>query len=192
MNTILDRWWLVALRGVAAIIFGILTFTAPLASLLALVLVFGVYAVIDGVLYLAAATRGAGKGRSWAWYFFAGLMSIGAGVVTFLWPGISALALLFVIAAWSIATGIASILAAVHLRREIQGEWLLALSGVLSIAFGVLLIVFPRAGALAVLWWIGAYAIVLGGVLVALGFRMRSIRARHERTAPTGAVPTAA
>jgi uncharacterized membrane protein HdeD (DUF308 family) len=102
-------------------------------------------------------------------------VSLGAGIITFLMPGITALTLLFVIAAWAIVRGIFEIVAAVRLRHVIKGEWLLGLAGALSIAFGVFLIAFPGAGALAVVWWIAAYAIVLGLMLVALGFRAKAL-----------------
>jgi uncharacterized membrane protein HdeD (DUF308 family) len=192
MDTILDRWWLLTLRGAAAIIFGVLTFVAPLASLFVLVLLFGAYALVDGVLYLFLAFRGAKRGERWGSLVVAGITGLGAGIVTFLWPGISALALLFLIAGWAVVTGAASIFAAVRLRKQIRGEWLLAISGVLSIAFGVLIALFPGPGALAVVIWIGAYAVVFGGILVALSLRLRSLRGAAGRRAPTGAVPTAA
>jgi uncharacterized membrane protein HdeD (DUF308 family) len=191
MDQILDRWWLLTLRGVAAILFAIITFVAPLASLFALVLVFGAYALVDGVLHLVLAVRGARRGERWGWFVFAGICGILAGILTFVWPGISALALLRVIAAWAIATGIAAIFAAVRLRKQIRGEWLLAISGMLSVAFGALLVTFPGAGALAVVIWIGAWALVFGVVLVALSLRLRALRSRQTHLAPTGAVPTA-
>jgi uncharacterized membrane protein HdeD (DUF308 family) len=188
-NSILDRWWLLALRGAAAIVFGIITFAAPIASLFALVILFGAYAIVDGVLYLALAVRSARTGRRWGSLVFAGIAGLAAGAVTFIWPAISALALLFLIAAWAVVTGVASIFAAVRLRKQIRGEWLLAVAGILSVVFGVLVALFPGPGALAVVMWIGAYALVFGAILVALAFRMRSLRARG---APTTALPTPA
>jgi uncharacterized membrane protein HdeD (DUF308 family) len=189
MHDIVDRWWLVALRGAAAIIFGVLTFLAPVASLVALIILFGAFALADGVLYLFLGLRGARRGERWGWLVFAGLSGIGAGLVTFLWPKISALALLFVIAAWAIVTGLASIFAAVRLRRQIRGEWLMAVGGALSVAFGVLLAMFPGPGALAVVLWIGAYAIVFGTILLALAFRLRSLRKLGGRAIPITPVP---
>jgi uncharacterized membrane protein HdeD (DUF308 family) len=187
MDTIADRWWLLALRGVAAILFGILTFVAPTASLLALILVFGVYALVDGALYISMAIRWGRRGQSWGSLMLAGIAGVAAGVITFLRPGISALALLFLIAAWAVVTGVASLFAAWRLRKVVRGEWLLALSGVLSIVFGILIARYPGAGALAVTMWIGAYAVVFGAILLALGFRLRSLRARGV---PSSAFPT--
>jgi uncharacterized membrane protein HdeD (DUF308 family) len=144
------------------------------------------------VLHLSLALRGARRQERWGSLLFAGIAGIAAGVVTLVWPRISALALLFLIAAWAIVIGLASIFAAVRLRREIRNEWLLGISGALSIVFGVLLALFPGPGALALTIWIGAYALVIGALLVALGFRMRALRGAPQRRAPTGAVPTAA
>jgi uncharacterized membrane protein HdeD (DUF308 family) len=190
MDPILDRWWLLTLRGAAAIIFGVLTFVAPLASIFALVIVWGAYALIDGVLDLGLAIRSGRRGEHWGWFAFAGVCGIVAGLVAFFWPGITALALLFVIAAWAVATGIGAILAAVRLRKAIKGEWLLALTGLLSVALGILLVVFPGPGALAVVMWIGAWAIIAGALMVVLSLRMRSLRTRVAGPTPTGAVPT--
>jgi uncharacterized membrane protein HdeD (DUF308 family) len=190
-ESIFQRWWVLALRGVAAVVFGVLTFVAPVASLLALVIVFAAYALVDGVLYLAFALQGARRGERWGSLAAAGIMGLLAGAVALFWPAIGALALLFVIAFWAIATGIASIFAAIRLRRHIRGEWLLATSGGLSVAFGVLLVLFPGPGALAVTMWIGAYALVLGAILIALGLRLRTLRPAG-RPAPAAPLPTAA
>jgi len=175
--TLLARnWWMVALRGVAAVIFGILTFVLPGVTLAVLVLLFGAYAVVEGVLNVVAAIRGREREGRWWTLLLEGLVSIAAGVVTFVWPGLTALILLYVIAAWAIVTGVLEIVAAVRLRKAITGEWWLALSGILSILFGALLIIAPVAGALAVALWIGAYAIFFGALLIALGFRLRRWR----------------
>ena len=184
-----ERWWALVLRGVAALIFGILTFVSPAASLLALLVLFGAYAIVNGVIELVLAARAPGVERPWGWLVFEAIASIVAGILTFIWPGITALVLLFLIAGWAIATGVGQVVAAVRLRRTIRGEWRLALMGVLSIAFGVLLVVVPGAGALAVALWIGAYAMVLGALLVALGVRLRGFGRSSTREAPPGAVP---
>jgi uncharacterized membrane protein HdeD (DUF308 family) len=175
LESLTRNWWAVALRGVAGILFGIMTFIWPGISLAALVFLFGAYAFADGVLAIVSAVRRRGADRWWL-LLLQGIVGIGAGVVTWLWPGITALALLAVIAAWSLIGGALQVAAAIRLRKVISGEWLLALGGVLSIAFGVLLLVFPGPGALALVIWIGAYAFVFGILLLALGFRLRGLR----------------
>jgi uncharacterized membrane protein HdeD (DUF308 family) len=168
-----SRWWTLAARGIAAILFGILTFISPGLSLFTLVILFGAWALADGVFNLVMAVR-TRKGERWGWLVLEGVTSIIVGILTFFWPGITALSLLFLIAAWSVVTGIAEVVAAIRLRKLIRGEWLLGLSGVVSIVFGLLLFAFPGAGALAVIFWIGAYSIVFGSLLVALAFRLRA------------------
>lgn len=168
------HWWSFVLRGVAAILFGLFTFVFPGMALLTLVFLFGAYALLEGAFNIAASMRRSDPGRQPWWVLVVeGVVSVLAGLMAFLVPGLTALALLFLIAGWAIITGALEVAAAVRLRRHIHGEWLLALSGVLSIAFGILAAVFPGAGALSVLLWIGAYAIVFGGTLVALGFKLR-------------------
>jgi uncharacterized membrane protein HdeD (DUF308 family) len=184
-----DRWWMLMIRGAAAILFGVLTFVAPGISLVALVIVWGIYALVDGAFNLMTALRGARTGRRWGWLMFEGIVSIAAGILTFLWPGITALALLAVIAVWAMLTGIAEIAAAVRLRKHIQGEWLLALTGVLSIVFGALLLLSPGTGALALLWMIGTYAIVFGLLLGALGLRLHSWGRAAGRPLPSDGAP---
>ncbi len=168
-----SRWWTLAARGIAAILFGILTFISPGLSLFTLVILFGAWALADGVFNLVMAVR-TRKGERWGWLVLEGVTSIIVGILTFFWPGITALSLLFLIAAWSVVTGIAEVVAAIRLRKLIRGEWLLGLSGVVSIVFGLFLLAFPGAGALAVIFWIGAYSIVFGSLLVALAFRLRA------------------
>ncbi|HKA33109.1 MAG TPA: HdeD family acid-resistance protein [Candidatus Binatia bacterium] len=168
------NWWAVLLRGVAGILFGIATFFAPAISLAVLVLLFGAYALVDGVLALISALRNRATNEQWWVLLLEGFVGIIAGIVTFVWPGITAVALLYVIAAWALVTGALEITAAIRLRKVIDHEWLLVLSGVASIALGILLALFPGAGALALALWIGAYAILFGVLLVALGFRLRS------------------
>ncbi len=173
MNVLARNWWTLALRGLLAILFGLAAFAWPGITLAVLVLLFGAYALVDGVFAIVAAVRTAERRGHWWVLLLEGLAGITAGILTFLWPGITAFVLLYLIAAWAIVTGVLEIIAAVRLRREIEGEWLLALSGVASVVFGLLLAVFPGAGALAVVWIIGAYALVFGLLLVALGFRLR-------------------
>jgi uncharacterized membrane protein HdeD (DUF308 family) len=170
------NWWLVALRGIAAILFGVLAAIVPGLTLALLVMLFGAYALIEGGFNVVAAVRGATGGRAWWALLLEGLVSLAAGVVAFIMPGLTALALVYLIAAWAVFTGILEIAAAVRLRKHITGEWWLALTGVLSIAFGVLVAFFPGAGALAMVLWIGAYSIVFGILLLAVAFKLRRVR----------------
>ena len=170
------NWWLVVLRGIAAIVFGVLAFVWPGLTLLTLVLLWGAYALIDGVLALAAAVMGGNPLPRW-WLVVVGLAGVVAGLLTFAWPGITALVLLVFIATWAIVLGIFEIVGAIRLRKEIEGEWLLILNGVLSVLIGVVLLWRPGVGAIAMVWVIGAYAIVFGIVSVALGLKLR----KHQR-----------
>ena len=175
LDSLTRNWWAVDLRGLAGILFGIITFVSPGISLAALVLLFGAYAFADGVLSIVSAVRRRGADRWWL-LLLQGIVGIGAGVITLLWPGITALALRFVIAAWALVGGALQVAAAIRLRKVITGEWLLALGGVLSVALGVLLVLFPGPGALALVIWIGAYAVVFGILLLVLGFKLRGLR----------------
>ena len=167
-------WWALLLRGIAAIAFAVLTWTRPQISLTALVLVFGWYAIADGLFGASMAIAGRKIHEHWFVLFLQGLLGIAVGVVTFLAPGITALALLFYIAIWAVGTGVLEIVVAIRLRKEIPNEWLLVLGGLASVAFGVLLMARPAAGALAVLSLIAAFAFVFGLLHVALAFRARS------------------
>jgi uncharacterized membrane protein HdeD (DUF308 family) len=187
VDSLSRNWWAVSLRGLAGILFGIITFFAPGISLAALVLLFGAYAFADGVLATITAIRRRGADRWWL-LLFNGLVGIAAGILTLLWPGITALALLYVIAAWALVTGVLEIAAAIRLRKAITGEWLLALSGVLSIALGVMLVLWPGTGALAIVIWIGAYALVFGVLLLALGLRLRALGSPRARGQPAPGV----
>lgn len=173
-NTLSDNWWAIALRGLAALVFGLLTLVSPGISLAALVLLFGAYALADGVLAIVAAFRHQRAGEKWWVVALGGIAGIAAGIVTFLVPAITALALVYVIAARALIVGATEVAAAIRLRKVITGEWLLALAGVVSIVFGVLVALFPGLGALAVVLWIGAFSIAIGAVLIGLGFRLRS------------------
>jgi len=175
------NWGWIVLRGVVAVLFGVLAIAWPSITLAALVIVWGAYALADGVLALIAAWRVRDQGRPFWSLLIVGLLGIGAGVVTFLWPAMTALTLLMLIAAWAVVMGVFQIVAAIRLRKEIQGEWLLALSGLLSVIFGIVVFARPGAGALAVIWLIGSYAIFFGVLLIALGVRLKphTSRGRH-------------
>jgi uncharacterized membrane protein HdeD (DUF308 family) len=180
VKSLAENWWAIALRGVAAIIFGVLTFVLPALSLFALILMFGAYAIVEGIFNIIAAARSRpGEGPRWL-LLLEGLVSIAAGIVTFALPGLTALVLVYVIAAWAMATGVLEIIAAVRVRKQITGEVWWILSGILSVVFGVLLMIAPGAGALALVLWIGAYAVIFGALLVGLAFRLRRWRAAEQ------------
>jgi uncharacterized membrane protein HdeD (DUF308 family) len=167
------HWWVVALRGLAAIVFGILAFVWPGITLQVLILFFGAYAIVDGGLALYSATRSRGE-HVWA-PLAEGMLGIGAGLVAFFWPGITALALVYVIAFWAMFTGVLEVYAAIRLRRLINNEWALIFSGALSVLFGIVLLVQPGAGALALVWLIGLYAIIFGIAMLAFAWRLRGM-----------------
>ena len=171
------NWWVLALRGLCAIAFGIVAFLWPGITLLGLVYLFGAYSLANGVLAFVIAARSPKGYPRFGSLIFEGILSVVAGIIAFIIPGFTALALLILIAAWAIATGVMEIAAAIRLRKVIRNEWLLVLAGLVSVAFGVLLLLRPGPGALAVIWWIGTFAMILGALTVILAFRMRSRRA---------------
>jgi len=173
VHTFRLNWWLLALRGLVAVLFGVLAFMWPGATLITLVWLFGAFALVNGILslVLAAKTKGYPKVGS---LILGGLLGILAGLLAFVMPGITALGLLILIAAWAIVTGIMELVAAVRLRKIINNEWLLVLAGIASVVFGVILLFQPAAGALALIWLIGAWAFVFGILLMILAFRMRN------------------
>ena len=182
-STVVRNWWVVLLRGITGMLFGVCTLFAPGISLVVLVLLFGAYAFTDGILALVTAVRGAGTDRWWV-LVFQGLCGIGAAGVTLAWPGITVVALVYVVAAWAFLTGGLEVAVAIRLRRALEHGWLLALSGALSFALGSVLAVAPVAGALALVLWIGAYALVSGVLLTVLAFRLRSWRRAFHEPAP--------
>ena len=177
LRELAENWWLLLLRGIAAIAFGALAFIWPGLTLLALTLMWGFYAIADGVLALwaAIASKGGEIAPRW-WLAVVGIAGILAGALTFVWPGMTALVLLMFIASWAIIIGVLQLWGAIRLRKEIEGEWLLGLSGVLWVAFGVIMFVRPGAGALALIWWIGSFAILAGCVYIALAFQLKKYK----------------
>jgi uncharacterized membrane protein HdeD (DUF308 family) len=170
-----QNWWTFAVRGVVAVIFGVLALIWPGQALQALVLVFGAYAFVDGIFAIFAGIAARGTFDRWWAVLLEGVAGIVIGLLTFFWPGITALALLYFIAAWALITGIFEIVAAIQLRRVITGEWMLILGGLLSIVFSVLLVVFPGAGAVSVIWMIGIYAVIFGISEIIFAFRLRGL-----------------
>ena len=176
-------WWTFLVRGVFALLFGIAAFLWPGLTIAALVTLFGAFALVDGIFAVVSSIGGRSENDRWWAHLLEGILGIGAGLVTFFWPGVTAVALLFIIAFWAMATGIFEIALAIRLRKEIEGEWALGLSGLLSVVFGMLLVARPGAGALAVVWVIGAYAILFSALLFVLAFRLRKLGRGFERVA---------
>lgn len=172
LDALARNWWLILLRGVCAITFGILTILWPGLSLLTLVLLYGVFALFDGGLAIGAAIMGGTPAPRW-WLALVGLLGIAVGALTLVWPGITGFVLLLLIAAWAIVAGLFEIFGAIQLRKEIDGEWWLIATGVLSVLFGVLILLFPGAGALGIAFTIGWFAIVYGAMLVGFSWRLK-------------------
>jgi uncharacterized membrane protein HdeD (DUF308 family) len=169
-------WWVFALRGIAAIAFGVLAFIWPERTLAVLVILFGAYVLVDGVSLLVALVRGDTLARRHAWSVgIMGVLGIVAGIATFIWPGVTALSLLYVVAFWSIAMGAFQVIAAIALRRELEGEFWMALGGIASVVFGVLLIAFPGEGLISLVWLVGLWSIVFGGSSLGLAYRLHQI-----------------
>jgi uncharacterized membrane protein HdeD (DUF308 family) len=168
------NWWALVLRGIAAIIFGVLTFAWPGATIAILVIFFGVYAMIDGILAIVSAIRAAEHHRRWGAFAIEGIVGILIGLFALFAPVAAAALFVYVLGAWALITGVLEIIAALRLRRHIPGEWALVLTGVLSILFGVFVFFAPLAGAVALIWIIAVYAILFGILWITLGFRLRN------------------
>ncbi len=177
LSRLAENWWLLLLRGLAAIAFGVIAFFWPGITLLSLTYLWGAYALADGAFSLWAAITGQGGDTSSRWWLaLSGVVSILAAAIAFFWPGITALVLLMFIAGWAIVIGALEIYAAVQLRKVVENEWWLVLSGLLSIAFGVVMFAWPGTGALAVIWMIAWFAIFFGCMLVGLAFRLKKYK----------------
>ena len=168
------NWWLFAVRGVLAILIGVLAFVRPEATLVALIALFGAYALLDGIFTFASSFLLSGTRYFW-WLLLEGILGIAVGVLTFVYPGAMAASLLLLLAAWLIVTGVIEIVAAIELRKQIDNEWLYLLGGLCSIGAGVLTLYRPNQSALAWLWVIGTYAILFGVMMLALGFKLRKL-----------------
>jgi uncharacterized membrane protein HdeD (DUF308 family) len=178
------NWWVLVFRGVLAILFGLLAFGRPGITLATLILFFGAYALVDGIFAIYLAFGGSEEGKEKndrGFLLLEGLVGIGIGIITVWAPGVTAISLLLYIAAWSLAMGVLQIAAAIRLRREIEREGWLILSGVASILFAAIMFWNPAAGALALLWVIGSYAIVFGAILILLGFKLHNLRGQLRR-----------
>jgi uncharacterized membrane protein HdeD (DUF308 family) len=172
LEVLSQKWWAVALRGVLAIVFGIVALSNPGATLVSLAVVFGAYAFVSGVCAIVAAFGS--RGRDAVWYVLDGILGIAVGIATFLFPGLTAQGLVYLIGVWAILSGIFEVIAGFEL--PIKRDWLLVIAGIASIIFGVLVFVYPVSGALAIAWLIGVYALVFGVSMLAFGIRLRSLR----------------
>ncbi len=173
-QVVLRNWWMLAVRGVLAIIFGLVALFLPGIALLAFIIVFAVYAIVDGIVAVVVAIRERESLHRWGWVLVEGILSIVAGILAFSYPRETALVLLFIVAAWAVLTGIMEIVAAFSLREYLSQEWALVLAGVLSIVFGIILFAHPGAGILAILWLVGIYSIIFGVLFIVRAFQLRS------------------
>ena len=179
-NALARNWWLLLLRGILAVLFGLMAFAWPALTLVTLVLLYGAYAFVDGLTAIWVAV----SSRAWGLLFF-GILGLIVGVYTFFYPGVTAIVLLYLIAAWAFVRGIFEIVTAIQLRKEISYEWALILSGLISIIFGIVLVSNPGAGALAMVIVIGAFALMFGVMTIVLAFRVRGLPRRLERLSQT-------
>lgn len=184
-----QNWWAIALRGAFAILFGLVALFVPGATILSLVLFFSAYMLVDGIFGIVAAVRAAGQNRRWGLLILEGIANIAVGVIAFLWPGLTAVAFVFMLAAWSIVTGVLMVIAAFRLNPEFGRGWLI-FGGIVSVLFGIALTIAPVLGLVVLTWWMGAYAIVFGITLLVLAFKLRG--RKDEPAATGGAVPRGA
>jgi uncharacterized membrane protein HdeD (DUF308 family) len=176
MLDLLSRhWWVLALRGLLAVLFGVVALIWPETTVRVLVVLFGIYAVLDGLFALLSALATPRRRAGWWLLLVEAVAGIAAGVVAFVWPQVTALVLLYLIAAWAILTGLLELIVAFRLRQEVEGEWVLALAGAVSVGLGLLLALRPGSGLIAVVWFVGAYAILFGILLIILAFRLRRL-----------------
>jgi uncharacterized membrane protein HdeD (DUF308 family) len=193
LSLVARDWWVYAVRGVAAIIFGMMALVWPGPTLAVLVYMFGAFAFVDGIAMLVALARGDVLARRHAWATgLSGVVGIIIAAATLFWPGITALTLLYMVAIWAISTGILEVVSAIEFRREIDGEIWMILSGVLSVVFGSLLVASPGTGLLSLVWLVGAYAIVFGGSSLGLAYRLHGIHRDMNKRSSAHGVPSAA
>ena len=174
-----ESWWMVGLRGILGIIFGLICLLTPDIAVGALVLLFAFYMLVDGLFAIAAGIRNARNGERWGLLLLEGLVDIAAAAVAFLWPGLTLVVLIWIIAIWAVISGGLMLASAFALKKD-HGRWWLALGGICSLIFGALLIVAPLVGAFVLIWWLGAYALVFGVVLLVLAFQLHSKYEAHS------------
>jgi uncharacterized membrane protein HdeD (DUF308 family) len=169
-----ENWWVIALRGGLGIIFGVIALFFPVVTILSLVLLFSAWMLVDGAFSIAGSIRAGNRGEHWGWLLTQGIISLITGVLAFLWPGITALAFVLIIAAWSIVSGGIQLAAAFRIRRSERGWGWLIFGGIVSILFGILLVIAPLIGAIVLTWWLGAYVLVSSILLLIVAFSVRS------------------
>jgi uncharacterized membrane protein HdeD (DUF308 family) len=179
VGRITGNWWALALRAIAAIIIGVFALTRPGITVIALVTLFGVYAMADGLFAIVAAIRGIHARERWGWMMFEGIVGLIVGIVALTNPAIGALALTWLVAGWALSTGVLEIIAGIRLRKIMTGEWLLLVAGILSVILAFLIISRPRLGIVLLVSWVGAYALISGIVLLGVAFRVRSWTKAH-------------
>ena len=179
-NALARNWWLLLIRGILAVLFGLMAFVWPTLTLVTLILLYGAYAFVDGLTAIWFAI----SSRAWGLLLF-GLLGLVVGIYAFVYPGITAIALLYLIAAWALVRGVFEIITAIQFRKEISYEWALIVSGLISIIFGIVLVANPGAGALAMVLVIGAFAFMFGVMMIVLAFRVRGLPKRLERLPQT-------
>ena len=187
LSAITRNWWLAALRGALAVVFGIVAFVWPGLTFEVLVLLIGANAFVERIIVISFGFMAAGSGGRWWPLVLGGLVGVAAGMLTFFYPGATALALVLVIGAWAIVTGVLEIAAAIRLRNLISNEWLMGLSGLVSIVFGALVLVQPVSGALALVYLFGFYAIIAGLAQLGLALRLRGLGGSLQPLAPSTA-----
>jgi len=175
MHRILEQnWWVIALRGVLGLLFGLVALFFPGVTILSLVLLFSAYMLVDGAFSIAGAIRAMGRNERWGWLMLNGIWSILTAIVAFLWPGLTAIVFVLIIAAWSVVSGALMLTAAYRMRSGARTRGWLIFGGILSVLFGVLLVIAPLIGAIVLTWWIGAYVLVLSIFMLVVAFNLRS------------------
>lgn len=177
----IKRWWVFLLRGLVAILFGVLALIWPRLTLLTLVILFGAFVLLDGIFSVIAGFSSKTLGKRWWIMLLSGLLGIAIGLLTFIWPNITGIVLLYLIASWAVVMGIMDIIVAIQLRKEISNEWMLLVDGGFSVIIGFMLFLFPGASALALVWLIGVFAIFLGIIFIFLAFRLRNLAREIEK-----------
>lgn len=170
------NWWVLLIRGILAVIFGVIAILSPVSTLAVLVMIIGAYYLVDGIFSIITSLTAPEGYRGWVWMLISGIAGVVIGLVTFFMPGVTALVLLYFVIAWLIVTGVTQVVAGIRLRKEIKGEFFLIAGGIVSVLFALYLLINPGVGALGVIWLIGAYAIFFGVLMVFTAFRLRQMR----------------